>query len=71
VKDIPRTFGESCLINLLLPGALGFLLLFLSYRCLGKCCGFIQVWMDAIQYCDYAFDNHKNFIPSNAANLTI
>lgn len=61
VKDIPRTFGrELSKFTYYLPRALGFLLLFFILPVFGQVLWFLfSVWMMAIQYCDYAFDNHK------------
>ncbi|WP_286272664.1 sulfate transporter CysZ [Thalassotalea hakodatensis] len=60
VKDIPRTFSrEWCKFRYYLPRAVGFFILsFIPI--IGQIMWFLFVaWMMAIQYKDYAFDNHK------------
>ncbi len=60
VKDIPRTLSrEWCKFRYYLPRAVGFFILsFIPL--LGQIMWFFFVaWMMAIQYKDYAFDNHK------------
>tara|TARA_R110000744_G_scaffold208504_4_gene327306 strand:+ start:26634 stop:27368 length:735 start_codon:yes stop_codon:yes gene_type:complete len=61
VKDIPRTLGrELSKLGYYLPRAIGFLLLFFILPVIGQVLWFLfSAWMMAIQYCDYAFDNHK------------
>ena len=61
VKDIPRTFGrEMSKFTYYIPRAIGFLLLFFILPVFGQILWFLfSAWMMAIQYCDYAFDNHK------------
>jgi CysZ protein len=60
-KDIPRTFGrELAKLSYYLPRAFGFLLLFFILPLFGQVLWFLfSAWMMAVQYCDYAFDNHK------------
>jgi CysZ protein len=60
-KDIPRTLGrELSKLAYYLPRAIGFLLLFFILPVFGQVLWFLfSAWMMAIQYCDYAFDNHK------------
>lgn len=60
VKDVPRTLSrEWCKFRYYLPRALGFFLIsFIPV--VGQLCWFLFLaWMMAIQYKDYAFDNHK------------
>lgn len=61
VKDIPRTFGrELAKFAYYLPRAIGFLLLFFILPLIGQVLWFLfSAWMMAVQYGDYAFDNHK------------
>lgn len=61
IKDIPRTFGrEMSKFTYYLPRAIGFLLLFFILPVFGQILWFLfSAWMMAVQYCDYAFDNHK------------
>lgn len=61
IKDIPRTLGrEFAKLSYYLPRAIGFLILFLLIPVIGQIIWFLfTAWMMAIQYCDYAFDNHK------------
>jgi CysZ protein len=60
-KDIPRTLGrELSKLTYYLPRAVGFLLLFFILPVFGQILWFLfSAWMMAVQYCDYAFDNHK------------
>jgi len=60
-KDIPRTVGrELSKLSYYLPRAMGFLLLFFILPIVGQVLWFLfSAWMMAVQYCDYAFDNHK------------
>ena len=60
-KDIPRTLGrELSKLTYYLPRAIGFLLLFFMLPLFGQILWFLfSAWMMVIQYCDYAFDNHK------------
>jgi CysZ protein len=61
VKDVPRTLGrELSKFTYYLPRAIGFLLLFFILPVAGQVLWFLfSAWMMAVQYCDYAFDNHK------------
>jgi CysZ protein len=60
-KDIPRTLGrELSKLTYYIPRAIGFLLLFFILPVIGQILWFLfSAWMMAVQYCDYAFDNHK------------
>ena len=60
-KDIPRTLGrELSKLTYYIPRSIGFLLLFFILPVLGQILWFLfSAWMMAVQYCDYAFDNHK------------
>jgi len=60
-KDIPRTLGrELSKLMYYIPRAIGFLLLFFILPVFGQILWFLFLaWMMAVQYCDYAFDNHK------------
>lgn len=60
-KDIPRTLGrELSKLTYYFPRAIGFLLLFFILPVFGQILWFLfSAWMMAVQYCDYAFDNHK------------
>jgi CysZ protein len=60
-KDIPRTLGrELSKFTYYIPRAIGFLLLFFILPVFGQVLWFLfSAWMMAVQYCDYAFDNHK------------
>jgi CysZ protein len=60
-KDIPRTLGrELSKLTYYIPRAVGFLLLFFILPVFGQVLWFLfSAWMMAVQYCDYAFDNHK------------
>lgn len=60
VKDVPRTLSrEWCKLRYYFPRAIGFFVLsFIPI--IGQVLWFLFVsWMMAIQYKDYAFDNHK------------
>nr|WP_194362609.1 sulfate transporter CysZ [Neptunicella marina] len=61
IKDIPRTLArEWRKLVYYLPRAVGFLILFWLLPVVGQIIWFLFCsWMMAIQYCDYAFDNHK------------
>lgn len=61
IKDIPRTLGrELAKLAYYIPRAIGFLILFFLLPVVGQVLWFMfSAWMMAIQYCDYAFDNHK------------
>ena len=61
IKDIPRTLGrEFSKLAWYLPRAIGFLLIFLFVPIIGQVVWFMfSAWMQAIQYCDYPYDNHK------------
>lgn len=61
VKDIPRTLGrELAKLGYYIPRAIGFLILFFMLPVIGQVLWFLFTsWMMAIQYCDYAYDNHK------------
>lgn len=64
IKDLPRVFKrEFQKLGYYLPKALGLLLLLwipLLGQTLGPILWFLfSAWMMGIQYCDYAFDNHK------------
>ncbi len=61
IQDIPRTLGrELAKLGYYLPRAIGFLLLFFLLPLIGQVLWFLFIaWMMAVQYCDYAFDNHK------------
>lgn len=61
IKDIPRTFSrEFAKLAYYIPRAIGFLLLFFILPLFGQILWFLfTAWMMAVQYCDYAFDNHK------------
>ena len=61
VKDIPRTLGrEFSKLAYYLPRAIIFLLIFFLLPVFGQIIWFLfSAWMMAVQYCDYAFDNHK------------
>ncbi|WP_250207413.1 sulfate transporter CysZ [Alteromonas oceanisediminis] len=61
IKDIPRTLArEFAKLGYYLPRAVGFLILFFLIPVFGQVIWFLfSAWMMAIQYCDYAFDNHK------------
>ncbi len=65
VKDVPRTLSrEWCKFRYYLPRAIGFFILYWILPVLGQILWFLFLaWMMAIQYKDYAFDNHK--IPFN------
>jgi len=61
VKDIPRTLKrEWRKLIYYIPRAIGFLILLWFLPLIGQVLWFLFVsWMMAIQYKDYAFDNHK------------
>lgn len=61
LKDVPRTLTrEWRKLAYYIPRAIGFLLLFIFLPVIGQILWFLfTAWMMAIQYCDYAFDNHK------------
>lgn len=61
IKDIPRTLGrEFAKLAYYLPRAIIFLLIFFLLPVFGQIIWFLfSAWMMAVQYCDYAFDNHK------------
>lgn len=61
VKDIPRTFSrEWCKFKYCFPRAIGFFILSWFIPVIGQLIWFLFIaWMMAIQYKDYAFDNHK------------
>ncbi|TRX56438.1 sulfate transporter CysZ [Thalassomonas sp. M1454] len=61
IKDIPRTLGrEWRKLVYYLPRAIGFFLILWMLPFFGQVIWFAFIaWMMAIQYCDYAFDNHK------------
>lgn len=64
IKDIPRMLKREWIkLKYYLPKAIGFLLLFLIPvigQTIAPIIWFLfSAWMMAIQYCDYAFDNHK------------
>lgn len=61
VKDIPRTLTrEWKKLTYYLPRAIGFFILMWVLPVIGQILWFLFVaWMMAVQYKDYAFDNHK------------
>ncbi|PCH94552.1 MAG: sulfate transporter CysZ [Gammaproteobacteria bacterium] len=61
IKDIPRTFArEWRKLLYYLPRAIGFFILMWILPVIGQIIWFLFVaWMMAVQYKDYAFDNHK------------
>ena len=61
VKDIPRTLSrEWQKLRYYLPRAIGFFIVLCILPILGQIIWFLFIaWMMAIQYKDYAFDNHK------------
>lgn len=61
VKDVPRTLSrEWCKFKYYLPRAAGFFILYWFIPIIGQILWFMFLaWMMAIQYKDYAFDNHK------------
>ena len=61
MKDIPRTlFREAQKLAYYIPRAIGFLLIFFLLPGIGQIIWLMfTAWMMAIQYLDYAFDNHK------------
>ncbi|TDF42079.1 sulfate transporter CysZ [Alteromonadaceae bacterium M269] len=66
IKDIPRTLGrEFTKLLYYIPRAIGYLILFFLLPVVGQVIWFLfTAWMMAIQYCDYAFDNHKVPFPT-------
>lgn len=71
IKDIPRTLSrEWCKLKYYLPRAAGFFLLYWFIPVIGQVLWFLFLaWMMAIQYKDYAFDNHK--IPFDEMKVTL
>ncbi len=61
IKDVPRMLGrEWTKFVYCFPRALVFLLAFFLIPLVGQLMWFLFTsWMMAIQYCDYAYDNHK------------
>jgi len=61
VKDVPRTLSrEWCKLKYYLPRAIGFFILYWILPIIGQVLWFLFLaWMMAVQYKDYAFDNHK------------
>ncbi len=61
IKDVPRTLSrEWCKFRYYLPRAIGFFILYWLLPVIGQVLWFLFLaWMMAIQYKDYAFDNHK------------
>ena len=61
IKDVPRTLSrEWCKFKYYLPRALGFFILYWLLPIIGQIMWFLFLaWMMAVQYKDYAFDNHK------------
>jgi CysZ protein len=61
VKDVPRTLSrEWQKLSYYLPRAIGFFIVLCVLPILGQIIWFLFIaWMMAIQYKDYAFDNHK------------
>ncbi|WP_206485489.1 sulfate transporter CysZ [Thalassotalea sp. G2M2-11] len=61
IKDIPRTISrEWCKFRYYLPRAIGFFILYWLVPVIGQVFWFLFLaWMMAVQYKDYAFDNHK------------
>ncbi|MCW8108587.1 sulfate transporter CysZ [Alteromonas ponticola] len=61
IRDIPRVLGrELSKLMWYIPRAIGFFLIFLFVPLIGQAIWFLfSAWMMAIQYCDYAYDNHK------------
>ncbi len=61
VKDIPRTLSrEWQKLSYYLPRAIGFFIILWILPVFGQIIWFLFIaWMMAIQYLDYAFDNHK------------
>ncbi|WP_211162644.1 sulfate transporter CysZ [Alteromonas ponticola] len=61
IKDIPRVLGrEFSKLLWYIPRAIGFFLIFLFVPVIGQAIWFMfNAWMMSIQYCDYAYDNHK------------
>jgi CysZ protein len=71
IKDIPRTLSrELKKLSYYLPRAIGFFLIMWFLPLIGQIIWFLFVtWMMAIQYKDYAFDNHK--VPFNEMIIAI
>jgi len=61
IKDVPRTLSrEWCKFRYYLPRAIGFFILSWVLPVIGQILWFLFLaWMMAVQYKDYAFDNHK------------
>jgi CysZ protein len=61
IKDIPRTLGrEWQKLRYYLPRAIGFFIIMWLLPVVGQVLWFLFIaWMMAVQYKDYAFDNHK------------
>ncbi|GLX76901.1 sulfate transporter CysZ [Thalassotalea insulae] len=61
IKDVPRTLSrEWCKFRYYLPRAAGFFILYWLLPVIGQVLWFLFLaWMMAVQYKDYAFDNHK------------
>ncbi len=61
MQDVPRMLGrEWTKFVYCFPRALVFLVLFFMLPLIGQLLWFLFTsWMMAIQYCDYAYDNHK------------
>lgn len=61
IKDVPRTISrEWCKFRYYLPRAVGFFFLYWFLPIIGQILWFLFLaWMMAVQYKDYAFDNHK------------
>ena len=61
IKDIPRSLArEWKKLKYYLPRAIGFIILSIIIPVVGPIIWFLfTAWMMAIQYCDYAFDNHR------------
>lgn len=66
IKDTPRVLGrEFTKLLYYIPRAIGYLILFFLLPVVGQIIWFLfTAWMMAIQYCDYAFDNHKVPFPT-------
>ncbi len=61
LRDIPRTLSrEWCKFKYYLPRAIVFFILYWVLPVIGQILWFLFLaWMMAVQYKDYAFDNHK------------
>lgn len=72
IKDIPRTLSrEWRKLLYYIPRAVGFLILLWVLPVIGQVLWFLFVsWMMAIQYKDYAFDNHKIAFDDMKSTLT-